>query len=241
VRVARRRTILWKLTASLTGEYGSNASRKARVSKNPSAVGLEPLSNDLNGVLPGCQPDRVGNELGGRAEQTSIEKDLRLRRSRIDEQKALAVEARFDERPDERVAAHAVMMLPMTPMAAAASMSLSRHRNGEEGHREGDRRELFHTTTLHPLTSTMDRAVARISGLLILSVLSTACNAAWLAGYTKQGVTDRQKSSDYYECRKESTVVRNRGKGMQEEVSDMDKLNSCMRARGYAVSVETPS
>jgi len=164
VRVARRRTILWKLTASLTGEYGSNASRKARVSKNPSAVGLEPLSNDLNGVLPGCQPDRVGNEC-----------------------------------------------------------------------------ELFHTTTLHPLTSTMDRAVARISGLLILSVLSTACNAAWLAGYTKQGVTDRQKSSDYYECRKESTVVRNRGKGMQEEVSDMDKLNSCMRARGYAVSVETPS
>jgi hypothetical protein len=82
----------------------------------------------------------------------------------------------------------------------------------------------------------MNRAIARFSGLLLLWVLSAACSTGGLAGYAKSGVTDHQKSSDYYDCRKESTVVRNRGRGMQEEVLDLDKLNSCMRARGYTVA-----
>jgi len=41
--------------------------------------------------------------------------------------------------------------------------------------------------------------------------------------------------TDYYECQRDSSVLVGRGKGMQEYVPDTDKLNACMRARGYEV------
>jgi len=77
--------------------------------------------------------------------------------------------------------------------------------------------------------------VIRNLGLVILAVLSLACSTGGLSAYSKPGVTDYQKSTDYYECQRESSVVRYRGKGMSENVEDSNELHACMRARGYEV------
>jgi len=81
---------------------------------------------------------------------------------------------------------------------------------------------------------TMKERIARALGCLILAVSVAAC-AGGLSGYSKTGVSDQQKSTDYYECQRDSSVLVRRAKGMEEYVLDTDKLNACMRARGYEV------
>jgi hypothetical protein len=83
------------------------------------------------------------------------------------------------------------------------------------------------------MNTTLTRIV-RASGCLILAGAVAGC-AGGLSGYSKTGVSDQQKSTDYYECQRDSSVLVARAKGMQEYVPDRDKLNACMRARGYAV------
>jgi hypothetical protein len=80
----------------------------------------------------------------------------------------------------------------------------------------------------------MKQRIVRAFGCLILAVAVAAC-AGGLSGYSKTGVSDPQKSTDYYECQRDSSVLVSRAKGMQEYVPDTEKLNACMRARGYAV------
>jgi len=80
----------------------------------------------------------------------------------------------------------------------------------------------------------MKERIARALGCLILAVAVAAC-AGGLSGYSKTGVSDQQKSTDYYECQRDSSVLVRRAKGMEEYVLDTDKLNACMRARGYEV------
>jgi hypothetical protein len=77
--------------------------------------------------------------------------------------------------------------------------------------------------------------MARVLGIVISSLVCSACGAIGLSTYSRPGVTDQQKSTDYYECRRDSSVLRDRGKGMQEYVPDPNGLNACMRARGYEV------
>ena len=79
----------------------------------------------------------------------------------------------------------------------------------------------------------MKQRTVRALGCLILAVAVAAC-AGGLSGYSKTGVSDQQKSTDYYECQRDSSVPVWRSK-MQEYVPDTEKLNACMRARGYAV------
>lgn len=74
----------------------------------------------------------------------------------------------------------------------------------------------------------------RAAGCLILTVAVAAC-AGGLSGYSKSGVNDQQKSTDYYECQRDARVLVWRGPGMQEAAPDAEKLNACMRARGYKV------
>ncbi len=78
----------------------------------------------------------------------------------------------------------------------------------------------------------MRERIVRALGCLILPVAVAAC-AGGLSGYSKTGVNDQQKSTDYYECQRDSSVLVWRGRGMQENVLDTEKLNACMRARGY--------
>jgi hypothetical protein len=80
----------------------------------------------------------------------------------------------------------------------------------------------------------MKQRIVRAFGCLILAVAVAAC-AGGLWGYSKTGVSDQQKSTDYYECQRDSSVLVSRAKGMQEYVPDTEKLNACMRARWYAV------
>jgi len=80
----------------------------------------------------------------------------------------------------------------------------------------------------------MKERIARALGCLILAVAVAAC-AGGLSGYSKTGVSDQQKGTDYYECQRDSSVLVRRAKGMEEYVLDTDKLNACMRARGYEV------
>ncbi len=77
----------------------------------------------------------------------------------------------------------------------------------------------------------MRERIVRALGCLILPVAVAAC-AGGLSGYSKTGVSDQQKSTDYYECQRDSSVPVWRSK-MQENVLDTEKLNACMRARGY--------
>jgi hypothetical protein len=72
-------------------------------------------------------------------------------------------------------------------------------------------------------------------GLVILAVFSSTCSTGGLSAYSRPGVTDYQKSTDYYECRHDSSIVRSRGKGMSENVEDSNGLRACMSARGYEV------
>ena len=71
-------------------------------------------------------------------------------------------------------------------------------------------------------------------GCLILAGAVAGC-AGGLSRYSKAGVSGQQKSTDYYECQRDSSVLVSRAKGMQEYVLDTEKLNACMRARGYEV------
>ena len=80
----------------------------------------------------------------------------------------------------------------------------------------------------------MKQRIVRALACLILAV-AVAARAGGLSGYSKTGVRDQQKSTDYYECQRDSSVLVSRAKGMQEYMPDTDKLNACMRARGYAV------
>ena len=77
----------------------------------------------------------------------------------------------------------------------------------------------------------MDNASGRS---LILAAVVAACAAGGLSGYSKTGVNDQQKNTDYYECQRDSSVLVWRSK-MHESVPDTEKLNACMRARGYTV------
>ncbi len=70
---------------------------------------------------------------------------------------------------------------------------------------------------------------------MILAVFSSACSTGGLSAYSRPGVTDYQKSTDYYECQRKSSVVSYRGKGMSENVGDSNELRACMSARGYEV------
>jgi hypothetical protein len=81
---------------------------------------------------------------------------------------------------------------------------------------------------------TMKERIARALGCLILAV-AVAGRAGGLSGYSKTGVSDQQKSTDYYECQRDSSVLVSRAKGMPEHVPDTEKLNACMRAREYEV------
>jgi len=75
----------------------------------------------------------------------------------------------------------------------------------------------------------------RALGCLILAGEVAGCAGGGLSRYSKTGVSDQQKSTDYYECQRDSSVLVSRAKGMQEYVPDTEKLNACMRARGYEV------
>jgi hypothetical protein len=80
---------------------------------------------------------------------------------------------------------------------------------------------------------TMKERIVRAAGGLVLAIGVAAC-AGGLSGYSKTGVSDQQKSTDYYECQRDSSVPVWRSK-MQESVPDTEKMNACMRARGYTV------
>jgi len=80
----------------------------------------------------------------------------------------------------------------------------------------------------------MKERIVQAVGCLILAVAVATC-ARGLAGYSKSGVSDQQKSTDYYECQRDSSVLVRRYKGVEEYVPDTEKLNACMRARGYEV------
>ena len=80
----------------------------------------------------------------------------------------------------------------------------------------------------------MKERIARALGCLILAGVVAGC-AGGLSRYSKTGVSDQQKSTDYYECQRDSSLLVSRAKGMQESVPDTEKLNACMRARGYEV------
>jgi coenzyme F420-reducing hydrogenase gamma subunit len=79
----------------------------------------------------------------------------------------------------------------------------------------------------------MKERIVRAAGGLVLAIGVAAC-AGGLSGYSKTGVSDQQKSTDYYECQRDSSVPVWRSK-MQESVPDTEKMNACMRARGYTV------
>lgn len=51
----------------------------------------------------------------------------------------------------------------------------------------------------------MQERIVRAVGCLILAVGGNAC-AGGLSGYSKAGVSDQQKSTDYYECQRDSSV-----------------------------------
>ena len=79
----------------------------------------------------------------------------------------------------------------------------------------------------------MKERIVRAVGGLVLVVGVAAC-AGGLSGYSKTGVSDQQKSTDYYECQRDASVPVWRSK-MYEYVPDTEKTNACMRARGYTV------
>jgi hypothetical protein len=66
----------------------------------------------------------------------------------------------------------------------------------------------------------------------IVAAMCSACSAG-LGEYAKPGATDQQRATDYYDCRRDSGVLVNAGKGMQEYVVDSARLQACMSARGY--------
>ena len=79
----------------------------------------------------------------------------------------------------------------------------------------------------------MKDRIVRALGCLILAGEVAGC-AGGLSRYSKTGVSDQQKSTDYYQCQRDSSVPVWRSK-MQEYVPDTEKMNACMRARGYTV------
>ena len=80
---------------------------------------------------------------------------------------------------------------------------------------------------------TMKERIVRAVGGLVL-VLGVAACAGGLSGYSKTGVSDQQKSTDYYDCQRDASVPVWRSK-MYEYVPDTEKMNARMRARGYTV------
>jgi len=72
----------------------------------------------------------------------------------------------------------------------------------------------------------------RIWRVGIVAAMCAACSAG-LGEYAKPDVSDRQRATDYYDCRRDASVLVSPGKGMEQYVIDPTRLHTCMSARGY--------